>query len=86
MTGRWGGEEFVCIIKHVGEKQLTTVAEKLRSLVESLKIRVEGEPLNVTVSVGGTLGGEASWQAERDRLTVAPQLAEAPSAEEDWGQ
>jgi diguanylate cyclase (GGDEF)-like protein/PAS domain S-box-containing protein len=54
-VGRWGGEEFVVVISGVDNKALFAAAEKLRSLVEHSVLTVEGNELNITVSVGATL-------------------------------
>jgi len=55
VVGRWGGEEFICIIKNVDENQLGTVAEKLRMLVAESSISLGEKPLAVTISVGGAI-------------------------------
>ena len=55
-VGRWGGEEFLAVIKmdHLGG--LRKVANKLRLLVsESAHKQESGKELKVTVSIGGTL-------------------------------
>ena len=55
LMGRWGGEEFVGILKRVDDKGLRSAAERVRSLVEKSHIRENGLTLKVTVSIGGTL-------------------------------
>lgn len=56
LFGRWGGEEFVGIIRNLGVAQLASVAEKLRMLIGHATIPVDGGmPLTVTVSIGATL-------------------------------
>ncbi len=55
---RWGGEEFVAIVHQVGAPDLCTAAEKLRRLVETARIRVNGEDISVTLSLGATLAKE----------------------------
>lgn len=54
MVGRWGGEEFVAIIRFVDTEQFKTAAEKLRTLVESSFLTQDGERLSVTVTLGAT--------------------------------
>lgn len=85
--GRWGGEEFIAILYDMQEKEaLQAIAEKLRALVESSRLDVNGEGLAVTVSIGGTLLSPAdtpellvqradqlmylSKQAGRNRVTI----------------
>jgi diguanylate cyclase (GGDEF)-like protein len=54
--GRWGGEEFIGVLKLSTCDELTLVAEKLRKLVESSSHQLtETTQLSVTVSIGGTL-------------------------------
>jgi diguanylate cyclase (GGDEF)-like protein len=53
MIGRYGGEEFMLLLTETGVDEAAIIAEKLRTLVQSLKFEVEGNPvLGVTVSIG----------------------------------
>lgn len=55
-VGRWGGEEFLAILYHVkGKNTLRAAAEKVRMLVEHSRLDVDGDSVNVSISVGGTL-------------------------------
>ncbi|MDH3879512.1 MAG: sensor domain-containing diguanylate cyclase [Desulfobacterales bacterium] len=56
VMGRWGGEEFVVIVVNVQEEPLYAVANRLRLLVEQSSIMIGSESVNVTVSMGATLG------------------------------
>jgi diguanylate cyclase (GGDEF)-like protein len=49
--GRWGGEEFLGIIRNVRAEDLVRVAHRCRALVESSTVMAQ----QVTVSVGATL-------------------------------
>jgi diguanylate cyclase (GGDEF)-like protein len=55
LCGRWGGEEFIVIVFEVDQAVLESVADKLRSLVETSVISAQGQDLHVTVSIGATL-------------------------------
>lgn len=56
IIGRWGGEEFIAVLKNVTEDDLTHIAEKLRVLCEaSTYMLKDKETIKVTVSIGGTL-------------------------------
>jgi diguanylate cyclase (GGDEF)-like protein/PAS domain S-box-containing protein len=55
VMGRWGGEEFICILRNVGPEQLVDLGNRLRVLVESSYIASGDEKLRVTVSIGATL-------------------------------
>lgn len=53
---RWGGDEFVVVLKNISMAQIGRIAEKIRSIVAELRIPTEGEPLEITISVGAALG------------------------------
>ncbi len=71
--GRWGGDEFLAVLRSIDSEGIRLLAEKLRSLVASSYLTLEdGTELRVTVSVGITLirpsdTGE-SLVARADRL------------------
>ena len=54
MVGRWGGEEFLAIIRFVDHDQFRLVAEKLRTLVENSFLALGEERLSVTITLGAT--------------------------------
>jgi diguanylate cyclase (GGDEF)-like protein len=49
---RYGGEEFVVILPEAGTKAATTLAEKLRRVVENSSLDIEGRHIQVTISLG----------------------------------
>ncbi|MDO9068335.1 MAG: sensor domain-containing diguanylate cyclase [Deltaproteobacteria bacterium] len=53
--GRWGGEEFIGIIRNVTCEGLEQIGNRLRLLVESSYILHENKQLHVTISIGATL-------------------------------
>jgi len=55
--GRWGGEEFIAIIRNVDKQTLVMIAERYRKLIQSLDIEFENKKLGVTVSMGATMMG-----------------------------
>jgi diguanylate cyclase (GGDEF)-like protein len=72
VMGRWGGEEFVVVVVNVYEEQLYAVADRLRLLVEQSSIMIGSKNVNVTVSIGATLG--QSDDDEKSILKRADQL------------
>lgn len=52
IAGRWGGEEFVLIVRDVDDKSAMEFASNLRLAVEALDIVTGAAKINVTVSVG----------------------------------
>lgn len=56
LVGRWGGEEFLCVISKIKDPdQIMIIAERLRSLVESAWVFLPECSLHVTISLGVTL-------------------------------
>jgi diguanylate cyclase (GGDEF)-like protein/PAS domain S-box-containing protein len=55
-AGRWGGEEFVIVVGNVDADGLMAAAERVRALVERSRHMHGRSKLEVTVSVGATLG------------------------------
>lgn len=51
---RWGGEEFVLVLRNVEGEVLEAVLEKVRRMVAETAVSAPGGPLRVTVSIGGT--------------------------------
>jgi diguanylate cyclase (GGDEF)-like protein/PAS domain S-box-containing protein len=54
-VGRWGGEEFLVILRNADKKNLRLIAEKLRRLVERSVFWEKDAPVRVTLSGGATL-------------------------------
>ena len=56
LVGRWGGEEFVCVISKLKDPdQIADIAERLRALVESSWVSLADCSFHVTISLGVTL-------------------------------
>jgi diguanylate cyclase (GGDEF)-like protein/PAS domain S-box-containing protein len=56
LVGRWGGDEFLCIISKLKDAdQIAIIAERLRALVESAWVSLPDCSLHVTISLGVTL-------------------------------
>jgi diguanylate cyclase (GGDEF)-like protein/PAS domain S-box-containing protein len=69
---RWGGDEFLILLRNVDANHFTAVAKKLRMLVAGSYLNANGARLHVTVSIGGTLlrstDTRATLVARADRL------------------
>lgn len=86
LYGRWGGEEFLGIIRNISADDLVQLGERLRFLIEHSYIVHQNKKLQVTISLGVTSVKENdtpgqlikradtllydSKQAGRNRLTV----------------
>lgn len=55
LYGRWGGEEFIGIIRHIDGKGLSAVGNRIRSLIQNTVIDHDIQSLSVTISIGATL-------------------------------
>lgn len=55
LYGRWGGEEFIGVIRNIDTNDLETLGNRLRILVETSFLMHEHEKLHVTISLGATL-------------------------------
>lgn len=77
--GRWGGEEFVGIIRNVDPEALSGLAGRCRALVASSRAPVPDGTALVTISVGATLARDAdtpdSLIQRADRLMYESKLA-----------
>lgn len=62
LFGRWGGEEFVGLIRNVDRSGLEMVGDRIRVLVEKTQVNEGGVTLNATVSVGATLARVSDTQ------------------------
>ncbi len=54
LYGRWGGDEFIAIIRNVNSNELVELGERLRILIEHSYIVQDKKKLQVTVSMGAT--------------------------------
>jgi diguanylate cyclase (GGDEF)-like protein len=67
MFFRWGGDEFLLLLKESNEDHARQMAEKLRLVVETNSVDYEGTPIAVTISIGvaEALPGESENQLLR---------------------
>lgn len=52
IASRYGGEEFVIMLRDTDLDNATIVAERIRSEVENLSIKTKNETIKVTISIG----------------------------------
>lgn len=55
LFGRWGGEEFIGVIRNVDLLGLETIGERCRKLVEHTLIDLGSSQERVTISIGATM-------------------------------
>ena len=59
LVGRWGGEEFLGVIRNVEIRKLEEIGDRLRLLVDKSSVEFKRQQLNVTISVGATLANKS---------------------------
>jgi diguanylate cyclase (GGDEF)-like protein len=79
-VARFGGEEFIVIVREIGRDSIMTVAQKLRRAIETASTPHLGKVLSVTASVGGAIAsdGDRDIQDVIERADTA--LYEAKAA------
>ncbi|MFC1838174.1 diguanylate cyclase [Thermodesulfobacteriota bacterium] len=55
LYGRWGGEEFIGVLRNIKEEGLKTVGNRVRMLIENSYMNYKDKKLNVTISIGATI-------------------------------
>ncbi len=55
VASRWGGEEFLTVVPHVGRNEIGIIGKKILSLIEQSSLDTPDGPLRVTVSIGAAL-------------------------------
>ncbi|WP_407543574.1 diguanylate cyclase (plasmid) [Deinococcus radiomollis] len=81
--GRYGGEELMVILPQTDDAGCLVIAERLRAVIEALRIPWEGQELRVTVSIGcATVGpmGQADVASVRAQESDLELLARADTA------
>lgn len=74
VAGRYGGEEFVLLLKHIDAEDSMAVCERIRSAIEEHVFFFEGNRLSITVSIG------VSWVAPSPENVLKVVLSEADQA------
>jgi diguanylate cyclase (GGDEF)-like protein/PAS domain S-box-containing protein len=55
LYGRWGGEEFIGVIRNISRDDLENLGDRLRLLIKNSYVVHENKQLHVTISIGATL-------------------------------
>lgn len=52
IVGRYGGEEFIVVLPGTSMRNACVCAERMREIIENVRVRVESQSLGITVSMG----------------------------------
>lgn len=55
LVGRWGGEEFVCIVRNADERILNTIADRLLLMIATSSVQTDDATVPISASIGATL-------------------------------
>jgi diguanylate cyclase (GGDEF)-like protein len=56
MLGRWGGDEFVAVVRHTNSQELNMLAERCCTLAKQTSVRTsDGRKVEISVSIGAAL-------------------------------
>jgi diguanylate cyclase (GGDEF)-like protein/PAS domain S-box-containing protein len=55
LYGRWGGEEFIGVIRNISRDDLENLGDRLRLLIKNSYVVHDNKQLHVTISIGATL-------------------------------
>src|SRR5262249_33948642 len=55
-VGRWGGDEFVVVLRRIQPEQVAAVANKMRWLIARSLVSYGERKLHITVSIGAVVG------------------------------
>lgn len=71
LVGRWGGDEFLVILKHVDDAQVTAAARRFRALIARTFVELgDGKTLSATASIGAaTARPDDTMETLMDRLS-----------------
>jgi diguanylate cyclase (GGDEF)-like protein len=73
IIGRFGGEEFICILHNTDQKGALIFAERFRKKIEATKMQFAGKDIPVTVSLG-TATMRMKWDAELTAQVAAKEI------------
>jgi len=65
---RYGGEEFIVVAPNTCEEGALTLAERLRSAVELLRVGWDGKALKVSISLGVSVAAQVSGSGDASEL------------------
>jgi diguanylate cyclase (GGDEF)-like protein len=80
IIGRIGGEEFAAILPETEIQQGLQIAERLRKAVEELPLEVDGNKINVTISLGASQSNITDREMDNALIRADTALYDAKKA------
>ena len=77
IASRYGGDEFALILPSVGKTEAYAAAEKLRTLIEQMAMRVQRDGLREDVAVRVSIGVAAAGPVANDPVGLIEAAARA---------
>jgi diguanylate cyclase (GGDEF)-like protein/PAS domain S-box-containing protein len=71
LVSRWGGEEFIALIRDVDQNSMEQTANKLLMLTQKTRLDLKDQEVTVTISIGATLSREGDTLDEITRRADA---------------
>jgi diguanylate cyclase (GGDEF)-like protein len=75
LVGRYGGEEFLIVLPGCNRDDALKIAERIRERLAAEPVRSGSSPIEITVSLGGTVRGNHSAQTGITTLLTAADTA-----------
>lgn len=72
LFARYGGEEFILFMSELDRQELMQIGERLRRAVESLRLKANGEMVQVTISLG-LAWNDGRWHTLAEMIQAADQ-------------
>jgi diguanylate cyclase (GGDEF)-like protein/PAS domain S-box-containing protein len=55
LVGRWGGDEFLCIVRNADPVSLKTMADRILVMLNASSVHIDGKRIRTSASLGATL-------------------------------
>lgn len=71
LFGRYGGEEFILVVRGIGHQGAVGLAERIREMIERLELRTQGHIVPVTISLGVSTASDTTLGSPEELIKLA---------------